>query len=77
MGRDSFLYKTLRGGKKEYRYADIRGQRSLMTRGGINTILFVGEDELNLYSAMQNLNPFLKTAFFRWCEAKAHRPRFC
>lgn len=29
-----------------------------MTRGGINTILFVGEDELNLYSAMQNLNPF-------------------
>ena len=58
-GENSFLYKTLRGGKKEYRYADIRGQRSLMTRGGINTILFV-----------QNLNPFLKTAFFRWCEAK-------
>ena len=69
-GENSFLYKTLRGGKKEYRYADIRGQRSLMTRGGINTILFVGGDELNLYSAMQNLNPFLKTAFFRWCEAK-------
>ena len=69
-GENSFLYKTLRGGKKEYRYADIRGQRSLMTRGGINTILFVDEDELNLYSAMQNLNPFLKTAFFRWCEAK-------
>ena len=66
--------QTLRGGKKEYRYADIRGQRSLMTRGGINTILFVGEDELNLYSAMQNLNPFLKTAFFRWCEEKRIDP---
>ena len=69
-GDDSFLYKTLRGGKKEYRYAQIRGQRSLMTRGGINTILFVGDDEINLYSSMQNLNPFLKHAFFRWCAAK-------
>ena len=69
-GDDSFLYKTLRGGKKEYCYAQIRGQRSLMTRGGINTILFVGEDEINLYSSMQNLNPFLKHAFFRWCAAK-------
>ena len=69
-GDDSFLYKTLRGGKKEYRYAQIRGQRSLMTRGGINTILFVGEDEINLYSSMQNLNPILKHAFFRWCAAK-------
>ena len=73
-GEDSFLYKTLRGGKKEYRYSDIRGQRSLMTRGGINTILFVGEDEINLYSAMQNLNPFLKHAFFRWCQAKGIDP---
>lgn len=73
-GEDGFLYKTLRGGKKEYRYADIRGQRSLMTRGGVNTILFVGEDELNLYSAMQNLNPFLKHAFFRWCQAKGIDP---
>lgn len=73
-GEDGFLYKTLRGGKKEYRYKDIRGQRSVMTRGGINTILFVGKDEINLYSAMQNLNPFLKYAFFRWCEANGIDP---
>lgn len=73
-GEDGFLYKTLRGGKKEYRYADIRGQRSLMTRGGINTILFVGDDAINLYSAMQNLNSFLNKAFFRWCEAKGIEP---
>ena len=73
-GEDGFLYKTLRGGKKEYRYKDIRGQRSVMTRGGINTILFVGKDEINLYSAMQNLNPFLKHAFFRWCEANGIDP---
>ena len=73
-GEDGFLYKTLRGGKKEYRYADIRGQRSLMTRGGINTILFVGSDEINLYSAMQNLNAFLNKAFFRWCAEKGIEP---
>ena len=73
-GEDGFLYKTLRGGKKEYRYKDIRGQRSVMTRGGINTILFIGKDEINLYSAMQNLNPFLKHAFFRWCEANGIDP---
>lgn len=45
-----------------------------MTRGGINTILFIGKDEINLYSAMQNLNPFLKHAFFRWCEANGIDP---
>lgn len=65
-GEESFLYKTRRG-KKEFRYSQIRGQRSLMTRGGINTILFVADEEINLYSAMQNLNAFLNKAFFQWC----------
>ena len=67
---EGFLYKAWGHGKKEFRYSQIKGQRSLLTRGGVNTILFVGNEEINLYSAMQNLNPFLKTAFFRWCEAK-------
>lgn len=30
----------------------------------MNTILFVGDEEINLYSAMQNLNAFLSKAFF-------------
>ena len=57
-----------------YHYNQIKGQRSLMTRGGINTILFVGEDEINLYSAMQNLGAFLNKAFFRWCDARGIDP---
>ena len=71
---EKFLYKTLRGGKKEFHYSQIRGQRSLMTRGGINTILFVGDEEINLYSSMQNLNAFLNKAFYRWCAAKGIDP---
>ena len=73
-GDETFLYKTLRGGKKEFHYSQIRGQRSLMTRGGINTILFVGDEEINLYSSMQNLNAFLNKAFYRWCAAKGIDP---
>ena len=71
---EKFLYKTLRGGKKEFHYGQIRGQRSLMTRGGINTILFVGDEEINLYSSMQNLNAFLNKAFYRWCAEKGIDP---
>ena len=71
---EKFLYKTLRGGKQEFHYSQIRGQRSLMTRGGINTILFVGDEEINLYSSMQNLNAFLNKAFFKWCEARRIDP---
>lgn len=67
---EGFLYKAWGHGKKEFRYSQIRGQRSLLTRGGVNTILFVGDEEINLYSAMQNLNAFLNKAFFKWCEAK-------
>ena len=71
---EGFLYKAWGHGKKTYHYNQIRGQRSLMTRGGINTILFVGEDEISLYSAMQNLGAFLNKAFFRWCDAKGIDP---
>ena len=71
---EGFLYKAWGHGKKEFRYSQIRGQRSLLTRGGVNTILFVGKEEINLYSAMQNLNAFLSKAFFKWCAAKGIDP---
>ena len=38
---EGFLYKAWGHGKKEFRYSQIRGQRSLLTRGGVNTLLFV------------------------------------
>ncbi len=71
---DGFLYKAWGHGKKEFRYSQIKGQRSLLTRGGVNTILFVGDEEINLYSAMQNLNAFLSKAFFKWCAARGIDP---
>ena len=71
---EGFLYKAWGHGKQEFRYSQIRGQRSLLTRGGVNTILFVGKEEINLYSAMQNLNEFLSKAFFKWCAAKGIDP---
>ena len=71
---EGFLYKAWGHGKKEFRYSQIKGQRSLLTRGGVNTILFVGDEEINLYSAMQNLNVFLSKAFFKWCAAKGIDP---
>ena len=71
---EGFLYKAWGHGKKEFRYSQIKGQRSLLTRGGVNTILFVGNEEINLYSAMQNLNAFLSKAFFKWCAVKGIDP---
>ena len=71
---EGFLYKAWGHGKKEFRYSQIKGQRSLLTRGGVNTILFVADEEINLYSAMQNLNAFLSKAFFKWCAAKGIDP---
>ena len=71
---EGFLYKAWGHGKKEFRYSQIKGQRSLLTRGGVNTILFAGDEEINLYSAMQNLNAFLSKAFFKWCAARGIDP---
>lgn len=71
---EGFLYKAWGHGKQEFRYSQIKGQRSLLTRGGVNTILFVGDAEINLYGAMQNLNAFLNKAFFKWCEVKGIEP---
>lgn len=71
--QEKFLYCS-HGKKQEFRYAQIRGQRTLMTRGGYNSILFVGDAEINLYSSMQNVNVFLGKAFYRWCEQKGIDP---
>ena len=71
---ETFLYKDLRHKKTLYHYSQIKGQRSLLTRSGVNSTLFVADDEINLYSAMQNLNPFLSKAFRKWCQIKGVDP---
>ena len=71
---EGFVYKDLRRKKTSYHYSQIRGQRSVMTRSGVNSILFVANDEINIYSTMQNLNAFLNKAFYKWCEVKQIDP---
>lgn len=71
---ETFLYRDLRHKKTLYHYSQIRGQRSLMTRSGINTELFVADESLQLYSAMQGLDVFLSKAFFKWCAVKGIDP---
>lgn len=71
---EGFVYKDLRRKKTAYHYSQIRGQRSVLTRSGVNSILFVADDEINVYSTMQNLNAFLNKAFYKWCEVKGIDP---
>lgn len=71
---DSFTCRTLGKKPMRYTYDQIRGQRSLLTRSGVNTTLFVGGDTIVLYEAMQGASTFLSKAFFRWCEAKGIDP---
>lgn len=71
---EGFVYKDLRRKKAAYRYSQIRGQRSVLTRSGVNSILFVGKDEINVYSTMQNLNAFLSKAFYKWCQVRQIDP---
>lgn len=71
---EGFVCKDLRRKKTAYRYSQIRGQRSVMTRSGVNSTLFVADDEINVYSSMQNLNAFLSKAFYKWCEVKEIDP---
>ena len=63
-----------RGKKQTFTYDQIRGQQTLMTRGGYQSVLFVGDTQIELDSSMQNVNVFLGKAFYRWCEAKGIDP---
>lgn len=71
---ETFLFKDLRRGRRTYHYSQIKGQQSLMTRSGIQATIFVGEDVIEVSSAMQGLPDFLDKAFYRWCAAKGIDP---
>ena len=63
----AFEYRDLRHKRTRFTYDQIRGQRSVTTRSGVQTVLFVADDSLMLSEAMQGVNEFLSTAFFKWC----------
>ncbi len=72
--KEKFVYRTLTKKEKTYFYKDIRGQRAFLARSGFNTTLYVGEDEIPLYCAMEGLGEFLDKAFYRWCQETGTDP---
>ena len=70
----AFEYRDLRHKRTRFTYDQIRGQRSVTTRSGVQTVLFVADDSLMLSEAMQGVNEFLSTAFFKWCAIKGIDP---
>ena len=71
---EGFAYRTL--GKKPMtcRYEDILGQKSLLTRSGVNSTLYTTQGEVPVYTALVGLPDFLRKAFSRWCDAKGIDP---
>lgn len=71
---EMFLFKDLRHRKKAYHYSQITGQQSLITRSGVNTMLFVAGDTIELNEGMQGARDFMSKAFHLWCEQKGIDP---
>ena len=71
---EGFTFRAL--GKKPYtaKYADILGQKALITRSGVNSSLYLKDGEVPIFSAQVGAQEFLKTAFAAWCEAKGIDP---
>ena len=64
---DGFVCRDLRKKAKFFRYEDILGQRSILTRSGVHSTLYLKDGEIIVYSAMKGLDEFLRFAFRRWC----------
>lgn len=72
---ESFVYRTLKSRKQVFRYGEIVGQRSLLTRSGVNTVLLLrGGEQIVLSESMDGVREFLQFAFRRWCEANGTDP---
>lgn len=71
---EGFTYRTLTKKTITFRYEDITGQRSFLARSGLNTSLFVGEDEIPLNGSMQGVSDFMNCAFFAWCHQTGRDP---
>lgn len=71
---EGFVYRSL--GKKPMKsaYADILGQKSVIARSGVNSVLYTKNGEVPIYSAQEGVQDFLKTAFAAWCQATGTDP---
>ena len=57
-----------------FTYDQIRGQRSFANRAGLNVMLYVGQEEVNLYSSMNGAQNFMRAAFNGWCKSRGLEP---
>ena len=71
---DGFTVREFRKAARTFSYAQIEGQRSLLTRSGVHTTLFVAGDQVTLTSAMDGAQAFLCKAFYKWCAAHEIEP---
>ena len=70
-----FWVRDWRHRARRHTYGEITGQRSLLTRSGVTTTLYLQEGEVDLYEAMVGLREFLKVAFSAWCKGKDIDPQ--
>lgn len=70
---EGFTVRGLRTSNR-YRYAQIRGEQAVATRGGIHVMLFVGDSSVELSEAMQGARAFLSHAYYAYCRQKGVEP---
>ena len=69
-----FTYKRLFRPSLTFTYGEIKGQRSFANRAGVNVLLYVGDEDVYLYSAMKGTRGFMETAFNGWCRSRGIDP---
>lgn len=67
---EAFLYRQPGKRPVQYHFSQIRGERALLTRSGVNATLYLDGGEVNLYSSMQGTRPFLYAAYQGWCRSR-------
>ena len=71
---EQFTYRALGKKSRTYRFAEITGQRTFVSKSGWNSNLYARGEEVQLYAAMQGLSDFLNKAFFVWCRENGFSP---
>jgi hypothetical protein len=71
---DGFTYRPFPKKAKRYRYDQITGQRTFISKSGWNSNLYANGEEIQLYAAMQGVSDFLNHAFFAWCRQTGTDP---
>ena len=74
VGTIAYLTSTTEAVNNTFTYGEIKGQRSFANRAGVNVLLYVGDEDVYLYSAMKGTRGFMETAFNGWCRSRGIDP---